>query len=50
MPGTILDAQFTVACGSAALRLNRVQRAGRPAMAGDAFLRGIPDWQHLTLQ
>jgi methionyl-tRNA formyltransferase len=42
-PGAILDAHFTVACGKDALRLDRVQRAGRPAVAGDAFLRGIPD-------
>ena len=40
-PGEILDAQFTVACAAGALRLDRVQRAGRPAIPGDAFLRGI---------
>ncbi len=39
-PGTVLDAHLTVACGRAALRLTRVQLAGRPAMAADAFLRG----------
>jgi methionyl-tRNA formyltransferase len=44
-PGTVLDPDFTVACGTGALRLLRVQRAGRPATAGDAFLRGIPAWQ-----
>ena len=42
-PGAILDENFTVACGEGALRLDRVQRAGRPAMPGDAFLRGIAD-------
>jgi methionyl-tRNA formyltransferase len=40
-PGTILDAQFTVACGHGALRLTRVQRPGRPAVPGDAYLRGL---------
>lgn len=39
-PGTVLDERLTVACGSGALRLNRVQLAGRPAMAADVFLRG----------
>jgi methionyl-tRNA formyltransferase len=40
-PGEILDAAFTVACGQGALRLDRVQRAGKPAVPGDAFLRGV---------
>ncbi len=44
-PGAILDAGFTVACGRGALRLLRVQRPGRPAMGGDAFLRGVAGWQ-----
>jgi methionyl-tRNA formyltransferase len=49
LPGQILDAQFTVACGSGALRLQRVQRAGRPAVPGDAFLRGVAGpWPALT--
>ncbi len=39
-PGTVLDADFTVACGEAALRLNRVQRPGRAAVSGADFLRG----------
>ena len=39
-PGTVLDGRLTVACGSGALRLLRVQPAGRAAMAADAFLRG----------
>ncbi len=42
MPGSVLDRAFTVACGTGALRLDRVQRAGRPAMSGEAFLRGAP--------
>lgn len=41
-PGTVLDGRLTVACGIGALRLTRVQLAGRPAMAADAFLRGHP--------
>jgi methionyl-tRNA formyltransferase len=40
-PGEILAADFTVACGQGALRLDRVQRPGRPAIGGAAFLRGI---------
>jgi methionyl-tRNA formyltransferase len=44
-PGAVLDRLFTVACGAGALRLLRVQRPGRPAMAGDAFLRGVASWQ-----
>ena len=48
-PGQVLDASFTVASGSGALRLDRVQRAGRPATSGDAFLRGVPKpWPNLT--
>jgi len=39
-PGTVLDAALTVACGSGALRLTRLQRAGRAAVDADAFLRG----------
>jgi methionyl-tRNA formyltransferase len=41
-PGIVLDRRLTVACGAGALRLARVQLAGRPAMAADAFLRGHP--------
>ncbi|MXO64202.1 methionyl-tRNA formyltransferase [Altericroceibacterium endophyticum] len=39
-PGTVLDDQLTIACGNAALRPVRIQRAGKPAMDVDAFLRG----------
>ena len=39
-PGVVLDDRLTVACGAGALRLSRVQLAGRPAMAAEAFLRG----------
>ncbi len=48
-PGAVLDPLFTVACGTGALRLLRVQRPGRPSTAADAFLRGIPDWQGAVL-
>ncbi|WP_010411993.1 methionyl-tRNA formyltransferase [Citromicrobium sp. JLT1363] len=39
-PGTVLDDELTVACGSGALRLTRVQRAGKPAMDTADFQRG----------
>jgi methionyl-tRNA formyltransferase len=40
-PGTLLDDQFTVACGSDALRLTKVQRAGKGATDGVSLLRGL---------
>lgn len=40
-PGDILDRQLTVACGKGALRLTKVQRAGKAAVEADAFLRGF---------
>ncbi|WP_207540631.1 methionyl-tRNA formyltransferase [Sabulicella rubraurantiaca] len=41
-PGTILPgAALTVACGTGALRLLRLQRAGRSAMSAEALLRGF---------
>ncbi len=39
-PGTILDDQFTIACGEHALRPTRLQRAGKAAMSRAEFLRG----------
>ncbi|MGF1560749.1 MAG: methionyl-tRNA formyltransferase [Geminicoccaceae bacterium] len=39
-PGSVLDDQLTVACGTGALRLKIVQRAGRKPMTADALLRG----------
>ncbi len=39
-PGTVLDEALTIACGDAALRPVVLQRAGRPAMDADQFLRG----------
>ncbi len=41
-PGTVVDGRLTVACGSGALRLLRVQRGGRAPAEADAFLRGYP--------
>jgi len=41
-PGTVLDDRLTIACGQGALRLMTVQRAGKSAMAAEAFLRGFP--------
>jgi len=42
-PGTVLDDALTVACGDgSALRLTRLQRAGKGAVDADAFLRGRP--------
>ena len=41
-PGTVLDHELRVACGGGALRLTRVQLAGRSAMDAAAFLRGHP--------
>ncbi|MFC0203033.1 methionyl-tRNA formyltransferase [Novosphingobium soli] len=41
-PGTTLDDRLTIACGSGALRVTRIQRAGKPAMAAGELLRGRP--------
>jgi methionyl-tRNA formyltransferase len=41
-PGSVLDDRLTVACGEGAVRLLRVQRAGRGAMEAGEFLRGLP--------
>jgi methionyl-tRNA formyltransferase len=40
--GTALDDRLTVACGSGAVRLALVQRAGKQPMSADEFLRGTP--------
>jgi methionyl-tRNA formyltransferase len=40
-PGTLLDDRLTVACADGAVRLTRVQRAGKKPMLADAFLRGV---------
>jgi methionyl-tRNA formyltransferase len=41
-PGTVLDDQLTVACGGGAVRILELQRAGRPTMKAQEFLRGTP--------
>jgi methionyl-tRNA formyltransferase len=41
-PGLVLDDKLTVACGSGAVRLVELQRAGKQPMAADEFLRGTP--------
>ena len=41
-PGAVLDDALTVACGSGAVRLIRVQREGKAAQAADEMLRGHP--------
>lgn len=40
--GEVLDDQLTVACGSGAVQLLRLQRAGKGAMVPNDFLRGFP--------
>lgn len=39
-PGEVLDNRLTIACGESALRPLELQRAGKPKMDLDAFLRG----------
>ncbi|HEU0222543.1 MAG TPA: methionyl-tRNA formyltransferase, partial [Paracoccaceae bacterium] len=40
-PGEVLDGALNVACGTGAIRLLSLQRAGREPMAAEAFLRGF---------
>jgi methionyl-tRNA formyltransferase len=40
-PGEVLDDKLTVACGDGALRLIRLQRAGRGVMSATELLRGF---------
>jgi methionyl-tRNA formyltransferase len=40
-PGRVLDDRLTIACGSGAIRLLEVQRAGKRAQLPDEFLRGF---------
>jgi len=40
-PGTVLDDALTVACGQGAVRLTRVQRAGKAAQSSVEMLRGL---------
>ena len=41
-PGTVLDDQLTVACGTGAIRLLHLQREGKRPLDSEAFLRGMP--------
>ena len=41
-PGTVMDEQLTIACGSGAIRPTLVQRAGKAAMTTTELLRGYP--------
>jgi methionyl-tRNA formyltransferase len=41
-PGLVLDDRLTVACGSGAVRLTRLQRAGKAAAPAAEVLRGFP--------
>jgi methionyl-tRNA formyltransferase len=49
-PGTILDDKLTIACGEGALRLVRLQRAGKSLMTADELLRGfvLPKGERIT--
>ncbi len=40
-PGELLDDQLTIACGEGAVRLIRIQRAGKKPMLVQAFLNGV---------
>jgi len=39
--GTLLDESLTIACGEGAVRLTKVQRAGKKPVLADAFLNGV---------
>jgi len=41
-PGTVLDDRLTIACGSGAVRIVQLQRAGKQTMKAEDFLRGTP--------
>jgi len=41
-PGRVLDDKLTVACGSGAVQIVELQRAGGKPMAAEEFLRGTP--------
>jgi methionyl-tRNA formyltransferase len=40
-PGEALDDSLTIACGTGAIRLTHLQRAGKKPMTGPEFLRGL---------
>lgn len=39
--GTVLDDTLAIACGDGAVRLTKVQRAGKTPVTAEAFLRGV---------
>jgi methionyl-tRNA formyltransferase len=41
-PGRVLDDKLTIACGTGAVRLLELQRAGKQPVSADEFLRGMP--------
>lgn len=41
-PGTVLDETLTIACGTGAVRLLHLQKAGKQSAGADAFLNGNP--------
>ena len=41
-PGTFIDDRLTIACGTGAIRLLKLQREGKGAMEANDFLRGFP--------
>lgn len=49
-PGQVLDGALTIACGSGAVRLTRLQRAGKKPMSAEELLRGqaIPQGTKFT--
>jgi methionyl-tRNA formyltransferase len=42
VPGELLDDRLTIACAGGALRITRVQRAGRGVQDAEEFQRGFP--------
>ena len=42
VPGETLDDMLTVTCGTGAVKLLRLQRAGKGAQDSETFLRGWP--------
>jgi methionyl-tRNA formyltransferase len=41
-PGRVLDDKLTIACGTGAVQLLELQRAGKQPMTAEEFLRGMP--------
>jgi methionyl-tRNA formyltransferase len=50
VPGTVFDEGLTIACAGGAIRLLKVQRAGRGAMTTGELLRGFAIPQGATLE